>query len=75
MNLFSGLFPGKPTWHQSLPAHVQFKNSALINALEALRRELDLDENIFVIVFLSSKTVMIRNLILSYNELRRLQPG
>lgn len=75
MGFISSLFGGQPAWHQALPPHIQFSDGALITDLERLRNELGLDDQVFMMVLVQSKTVMVRNLHGTYREAQRQLPG
>ncbi|PYJ91090.1 MAG: hypothetical protein DME71_03745 [Verrucomicrobia bacterium] len=56
MSHFSSSFSGEPEWHRVLPSHLQFINRALVADLERFRKELGLDDEVFSMVLLQSKT-------------------
>ena len=74
MTHFSSSFSGQPEWHRALPPHLQFTNQALITDLEHLRNESGLDDQVFVMVLLQSKTAVLRTLREAYRDAQRQLP-
>lgn len=75
MGFFSSIFNSQPEWYRALPSHVTFSNKTLVNDLEKLRNKLDFEHQMFAMMILLSKPVMIRNIRATYQDAKKKFPG
>lgn len=73
MNIFSSLFSRRPAWYDALPSHLRPPKNK-IRELDDLRRRLEVDHQIFMVLVGGTKWATIRALEISRDQLRHDLP-